>query len=275
MNDFTKEPPQGVIANMLGRLTNTTGDLEEKILLNKDTASEPTVSDPNNAENSDVIELDGDFDLEGYEVVRREFYAHTKEPSVTFVNYKIYVNAACLNRFQSVDYMLAMVNRRSQTLLLRPSCEEDRAAVSWCVPGSVRRKPRQITCKMLYANLFALMGWNPNYRYKLLGKIVHAKNGYFITFDLKAPEMYQCVPKDDVKTINSHTPLCHAEWQGQFGLPYEEHQKSMQINIVDGYAFYAIKDSRIVQIEDPSKELPPNHSDNAAYVELTGDLNDE
>ena len=29
----------------------------------------------------DVIEVDGEFDFEGYQVVRREFFAHTFEPS--------------------------------------------------------------------------------------------------------------------------------------------------------------------------------------------------
>ena len=35
----------------------------------------------------DVIELRDDFDFDGYQVVRREFFAHTFEPSITFNNY--------------------------------------------------------------------------------------------------------------------------------------------------------------------------------------------
>jgi hypothetical protein len=35
----------------------------------------------------DVIELSDDFDFDGYQVVRREFFAHTFEPSITFNNY--------------------------------------------------------------------------------------------------------------------------------------------------------------------------------------------
>ena len=38
----------------------------------------------------------GDFNYDGYQVVRREFFAHINEPSVTFNNYKFYVNTACL-----------------------------------------------------------------------------------------------------------------------------------------------------------------------------------
>lgn len=37
----------------------------------------------------DVIELSDNFDFDGYQVVRREFFAHTFEPSITFNNYKV------------------------------------------------------------------------------------------------------------------------------------------------------------------------------------------
>ena len=270
MNDFTKDPQQGVIANMLSKLTNATVAPEEAGLLKEDTASESAASNPDNAANNDMIELDGDFDFEGYEVVRREFFGHTKEPSITLANYKVYVNAACLNRFQSVDYILPMVNARKKTLLFRPSHDEEHDAIPWCVPGSIQRKPRQITCKMFFVNLFALMRWNPNYRYKLLGKVIHAKNGYFITFDLTAAAVYRSVPKDGGYLINSHTPLYHAGWQGQFGLPFEVHQESMRINIVDGYAVYAIKDNRVVPIKNTSEKLTYNLPDDAVYIEPAG-----
>ena len=36
----------------------------------------------------DIIELEGDFNYDGFQVVRREFFAHTFEPSITLNNYK-------------------------------------------------------------------------------------------------------------------------------------------------------------------------------------------
>ena len=47
----------------------------------------------------DVLEMDEEFNYDGFQVVRREFFAHINEPSVTFNNYKFYVNTACLKRF--------------------------------------------------------------------------------------------------------------------------------------------------------------------------------
>ena len=34
------------------------------------------------------------------------------------------------------------------------------------------------------------------------------------------------------------------EWKNQFGLPVEEHHKSLQINIFDGYAVFGIQDTQ-------------------------------
>ena len=84
----------------------------------------------------DVIELRDDFDFDGYQVVRREFFAHTFEPSITFNNYKVYVNAACLNKFPHADCVQLLINRESRILALRPCTEFERNVIvhfAYCV----------------------------------------------------------------------------------------------------------------------------------------------
>ena len=166
-----------------------------------------------NAEQAqDVIKLGGEFDYEGYQVVRREFFAHINEPSVTFNNYKVYVNAACLNRFPTVDYVQVLVNQDNRILAFRPCREEERDAFRWCTSGSERRKPRQITCRLFFAKVFTLMDWNPDYRYKLLGKVIHANDEYLVAFDLSATEVYQRVFEDGEKPKTSRVPVFPEGW---------------------------------------------------------------
>ena len=64
----------------------------------------------------EVLELDGNFDFDGYQVVRREFFAHTYEPSLTFNNYKAYVNVACLNKFPNNNFVQVLVNQDRRIL---------------------------------------------------------------------------------------------------------------------------------------------------------------
>ena len=46
----------------------------------------------------DILEMNESFDLDEFQVVRREFFAHLHEPSICFNNRKFYVNSACLQR---------------------------------------------------------------------------------------------------------------------------------------------------------------------------------
>ncbi len=272
MNEFTKEQPQGVSAIMSQHPRSDAPYQKGVILLKDELVEKPTGLIPESLENTDVIELNGEFDYEGYQVVRREFFAHMNEPSITFNNFKVSFNAACLKKFQTVDYVQALVNINRKSLAFRLCREDEHDVVSWCVPGSARRKPRQISCKYFFANLFSLMGWNPDCRYKLLGKIVHAKDEYLIAFDLSATEVYHRVLKQGENPKMSCTPVFPAGWQGQFGLPFKEHRQSMQINIFDGYAVYAIKDNHIAQPEDTPNRFTDNPSVGVDHNIIEGGL---
>ena len=88
-----------------------------------------------------------------------------------------------------------------------------------------------------------MMGWNPDHRYKILGKLIHANGETLIAFDLTATEIYQRTVSEGSKPRTSRIPVFPAEWQNQFGLPYNEHKQSLQVDILNGYAVYSIKDS--------------------------------
>ena len=81
------------------------------------------------------------------------------------------------------------------------------------------------------------------YRYKLLGRVIHAKDEWLIAFDLTATEVYQRVLKDGEKPKSSRTPVFPEGWKKQFGLPFREHQKSMRVDIFEGYAVYGLRDN--------------------------------
>ncbi len=203
-------------------------------------------------QNDELLEFGDDFDFDGYQVVRREFFAHMNEPSVTFNTCKFYVNTACLAKFPKTEYVQALINQETKIMALCPCEEEQRDSFLWCSTSKGKRKPKQITCKLFFAQIFTLMDWNPDYRYKLLGKLIHANGKYLLAFDLTATEVYMKTITPEGKPKASRTPVFPAEWQGQFGLPYDEHRQSMQINVFDGYAVYAIKDtSQIAKTAEP------------------------
>ena len=181
------------------------------------------------------------FSYDGYQVVRGEFFAHTLEPSITFNDSKVYVNTACLNRMPTVEYIQILINQQTKKLVVRPCREDEKDSFRWC-SNTTKRRPKQITCRIFYAKLAEMMQWNPNYRYKLLGKMISANGEQLYIFDLKATEVYQRFREEGGKGKNGRTPIFPSEWQNQFGLPVEEHRKQLQINIFDGYTVFGIKD---------------------------------
>ncbi len=99
------------------------------------------------------------------------------------------------------------------------------------------------------------MGWNSSYRYKLLGKLIRSDNELLFVFDLTTPEIYVRTAKDDGKIKTSRTPTYPAEWQNQFGVPVEEHQSNLQINMFDGYAVFGISEN--TPPEEPKNPAEP------------------
>lgn len=200
--------------------------------------------------NSIEIIEDNTFNYEGFQVVRGEFFAHIYEPSFTFNNYKVSVNTACIKKLPDVEYVQILVNPEDKKLAVRPCSEEEKDSFRWCSNGK-KRAPKQITCRIFFAKIITLMGWNPNHRYKLLGKLIRSNGELLFIFDLSTPEIFMRTEKEGEKPKTSRTASYPDEWKNQFGVPVEEHQSNLQINIFDGYAVFGLQEKAKPELPAP------------------------
>ena len=197
---------------------------------------------PSDIKNNEISTCDDStFTFDGYQVVRGEFFAHTFEPTLTFSDNKIYVNTACIKKLPHIDYVQILINPTEKKVAVRPCMEDAKDSFRWCSTTS-KRTPKQITCRVFYGKLLTLMNWNPKYRYKLLGKLIRSNNELLFIFDLTSPEIFVKKFTDDNTEVISRTASYPAEWKNQFGLPVEEHQNLLQINIFDGYTIFGVKE---------------------------------
>jgi len=188
---------------------------------------------------------------EEFEVLRREFTPNLSEPSITFTCEKVYVNKACLKCLPNVDHVKFLIHRRDLKLRLEPSCENERDSMPWCARGG-RREPRHIG-GYLPGMVMDFMGWNPEHRYRLLGKPVCIKDKQLLDFDLTIPMITPRATQG--KTTGSRIPLFQGEWQKQFGLTVEEHRKRFQVKIFNGHTVFRIQTRN--DPKPPSGENPP------------------
>ena len=160
----------------------------------------------------EVIEGDASLEVDRYQVVRREFFAHLHEPTISFDRGVLHLNAACIKRFPNVEFVQILINKEKKVLALKPCSPSMRDSFSWKrITGKGKTVPRNVTCRLFYAMLVELMNWNPNDRYKLLGRIVHANGEYLIVFDLNATEVYERSADDAGKEHVTRTPAYPAD----------------------------------------------------------------
>lgn len=189
-------------------------------------------------------ENDPEFSYDGFQVTRREYYAHNNEPAISFSDGRLGINAVCLKKAPDVEYVQILVNREKKQLAIRPCTEDDWDSFMWCTRS---HKTKSITCRMFFAMIIDMMGWEPTSRYCVIGKMIRHKDEYLFVFDLSSGQEFRrevvvdTEGKERRKTLR--TPIYNSEWKGQFGRPMEEHKKAVQINIFDGFAVYGMKDT--------------------------------
>ena len=194
-----------------------------------------------------------DLDYSKYQVVRGEIFAHIKGPSISFKSNKISINAACIRRFPNTDYVQILVNSEDKKLVVRPCREDEKDSFVWCSQGN-KRGSKQVSCKVFFAKIMNLMGWNLDYRYKLLGKLVRSAGDLVFAFDLTCTETYPIIYKEGEKPKMSKQPVFQQEWENQFGVSFEEHQRQLNTSTIKGYKVFSIKDNEIVEKDKLTRE---------------------
>ena len=185
------------------------------------------------------IAAEAHFSFDGYQVVRREFFSHKFDPTLTIRNNGIVFNNACISRLDEVVYVQVLINPDTGKLVVRPCDEGARDAVRWCIARDDKRKSRQISCSMFTAKLYDLMGWETLYRYKMQGTRISYQGEQLYVFDLTSTEVFIPATQDtgepEGKPRKKTAVRFLENWRDSFGLPVAEHTASTQIDLNEGY----------------------------------------
>lgn len=235
--------------------------------------SEMTVEQQKENIDQKALELAQDFSYDGYQVVRRELFAHLREPAVVIRRDSVTFNTACIAGLEDAVYIQILVNQENKRMVVRKCEENDKDALRWCVENPDKRKSRKMTNKLFSAMIYDMMGWDLDCRYKMQGyKITHEDETMYI-FDLLEPEIYMdtkrkrkkadSVQKTDVNATPeeltkeqmeeqqkeeiavkverklNRIPFYPKEWKDSFGLPVKEHEKALETNLKEEYVEFS------------------------------------
>ena len=196
-------------------------------------------------------EVDDDFSLDGFQVVRGELVCDRQEPAITFNNNQIYVNSVCLKKLPNADYVQILIHKEKKLLAIRPCDEDARDAFKWKTVSSITGKqlPKHITARILVAMLFKQMGWDIQNRYRLIGKLREARGIRMFVFDLTSYKTFLKQKLGDTEIKRSPIAVLPYEWEGKFGMTVEEHDRSLAITTFKGFAIIDVKSDSVTALD--------------------------
>lgn len=168
-------------------------------------------------------------DLAGFQVTKAELFAHTREPAITIWDSRIKFNMACLRRFPGVTHIQILIHPEQKRLIIRPCDPDAPDSLRWAKGGGEKElATRDLLCKIFAAKVFDLMGWDKQYRYKMLGKPATYNNEVLFLFKLNDFELF-------VSSGKKRTAYLPGEWRDYFGVPVEQHEEAYKIDLASGY----------------------------------------
>lgn len=209
-------------------------------------------------------ELEDTFSYGPYQAVRKELFAHLRDPAVTFRYNNITFNQACINGLEDAVFIEIAVSHDLKRMAIHACDENDKGALRWCIAKPDKRKSRKMTGPDFSRNIYEMMGWKEGYRYKVLGYKIQHQGKYLYVFDLTIKETFEEKPKkrrkvaknssivsDDTTAaldgipqatpiqINTRKGFYSDDIARNFGPSVDEYRKSMAVTETDSYVSYA------------------------------------
>ena len=196
-------------------------------------------------------EIEQTFDYDGYQVARRELFAHLRDPAIVIRKDSVTFNTACIAGLEDVVYVNIMFNSTLKRLVVKGCNENDKDALRWCVAKPDKRKSRKMSCRLFSELLYKEMGWASDCRYKILGYRIEFEGESLYVFDLVAAEVFherkkkqsdEVMPteasaenKEEVQPVNTRKGYYPDDIAGSFGVPVEQHRQESEGRQMDGY----------------------------------------
>lgn len=195
-------------------------------------------------------ELESTFSYDGYQVVRKELFAHLRDPAIVIRKDSITFNTACISGLEDVVYVHVMFNSDLKRIVVRGCDENDKDALRWCIAKPDKRKSRKMSCKPFSELVYNEMGWDSDCRYKILGYRINFEGETLYVFDLLVPEIFhegqkrkkgESAPQlEETKPVNTRKGFYPDDIAGTFGVPVEDHLKESEVKQIDGYVSMSI-----------------------------------
>ena len=166
------------------------------------------------------------FDLEGYQVVRNQFTQIRYEgPAINIGYRKISFNTFCMKKFNDVQYIQLLLHPAERKIAIRPCQKHSTHSIKWHTDPQKSIYSKTISCPHFGTALFGIMGWNPDYLYKVRGVWIYNRRERIIIYNQTNAVPSVLVKDTESEGVRSRRiEMLPDEWGNSFGEEFYEHE---------------------------------------------------
>ena len=151
----------------------------------------------------------GGYDLSGCEVVRPHFFNVRDKICFTADSKGLYFNRMCSHRLgigkHSAQFVELAYNPIERLLVVRKSKKESEKTIRWIGEHNGVPQMRRCTCRGISGALYENMGWNENYKYRVLGSILTIGDEDVLVFFLEESMAIVPAKSGSIRNIDTET----------------------------------------------------------------------
>lgn len=202
--------------------------------------------------------------FDGYELPPRTQFSMLNKPAVSIKYGVMKFNMACIRLFEGIKYVLPILHPNKKRLALIMCPEEDSASVEWARQKGENWVNKDITSLEFVENIFRLMNWNRECRYKVLGRVANSDQGLCMLFDLEEAIMFTPKPQEYADPLTGEMKKKQMKffpdtYRNRIGKSYNDYIADHQMNMFEdfiGYQGSAVLDESEREADTTSVPMP-------------------
>ena len=134
-----------------------------------------------------------EISIDGFKVVSADYFTSITKPSsptLTVWDGRIGFTKQDILMLNSCDSILIQVHSEEKKILVVPTKSIDKDAIKW-IKKNEPLEARKITCQKLTDKIYDIWGWDKDYIYRALGKLVTSNNKVMLLFDFENAEKWK------------------------------------------------------------------------------------
>ena len=199
-----------------------------------------------------------------YELPPRTQFSMLNKPAVSIKYGVMKFNMACIRLFEGIKYVLPILHPNKKRLALIMCPEEDSASVEWARQKDENWVNKDITSLEFVENIFRLMNWNRECRYKVLGRVANSDQGLCMLFDLEEAIMFTPKPQEYTDPLTGEMKKKQMKffpdtYKNCIGKSYNDYIADHQMNMFEdfiGYQGSAVLDESEREADTTSVPMP-------------------